>query len=361
MHGVVRDHAHAPAVDAGEAGDQVARPARLQLEELAVVHHRSDHFSHVVRLPRVVGHDVQKRVVAAIGRIAGGSTRRLLSAAEREEREVFAHGRKAGGVVGHLHVGASRDLGVHLAAAELLLGDVLPHHALDQIRPADRHRRGALHHRHEVREARDVCRAGSAGTDHRGHLGHHAREHHLFAEQVARVRERADDRRFVQIGRQARAGGVDQPDQRDPLAERQLAQARHLALADRPDAPPVHGEVVGRDATRPSVDEAGPAHHAVGGRGPLRFFRQLPEVGGEKPDLDKAARIEQQLEPRARVQLAALPLAAQPLLAAHPQRFRPAAAQLLDLVAHRHTRSANYHYLPTFAPPRSIIRMFDPL
>ena len=242
---------------------------------------------------------------------------------------------------------------MHLAAAELVLGDVLPHHALHQVRPADGHAGGALHHRHEVGEPGNVGGARRSRTQHRGNLRHHAGEDHLLAEQVAGIGERADDRRLVRVGREPRAGRVDQPDHRDAFAQRQLAQARHLALADRPDAPPVHGEVVGRDATRPSVDEAGPAHHAVGGRGPLRFFRQLPEVGGEKPDLDKAARIEQQLEPRARVQLAALPLAAQPLLAAHPQRFRPAPAQLLHLVAHGHAAMIQPH-LPT-SPPISLL------
>src|SRR6478609_8508480 len=72
------------------------------------------------------------------------------SYALREEAQVLADREQARAVVGHLEVADARDLRVHLAAAERLFGDVLADHALDEVRPADRHRASALHHRHEV-------------------------------------------------------------------------------------------------------------------------------------------------------------------------------------------------------------------
>ena len=51
-----------------EAADDVAGVVGLHLVELAVVDHAADDVVHVVRLVRIVGHDVEQRLVAPVAR-----------------------------------------------------------------------------------------------------------------------------------------------------------------------------------------------------------------------------------------------------------------------------------------------------
>ena len=76
------------------------------------------------------------------------------------------------------------------------------------------------HHRHEVREPRDVRRARRARAHQRRHLRDDAAHHDLLAEQVAGAGEQRADRLL-----DPRAGAVEQPDDRDPLGQRELAHA----------------------------------------------------------------------------------------------------------------------------------------
>ena len=79
--------ADAPAAEPREADDDVLRPARLDLEELAVVDDAVDDVVHVVGLGRVVGHDRVERRVAPVGRIAGLATRRVAEVVLRQVAE----------------------------------------------------------------------------------------------------------------------------------------------------------------------------------------------------------------------------------------------------------------------------------
>ena len=201
----------------------------------------------------------------------------------REVREVVPHDPEALVVVGDLEVGDAADLRVHRGAAHLLLGDVLADRGLHQVAAAERHRRRALHHRHEVGERGDVRGAGRAVTDHRGDHRHDAAHRDLLAEQVAGAGERRAARRL-----DARAGGVEQPDHRDALAEREVAQPADLVLADRAHRAGHHGEVVRRDRDLATVDLADAGDRAVGREVPVA--EAGVHVVGEHPVLDPGAR-----------------------------------------------------------------------
>ena len=336
VHRVVRDDPDAPSVDARKRGHDVASPARLQLERAAVVGDRGDHLADVVRLAGIVGNDVEERLVSPRRRIGARLARRSLAAAQREIRQVFANRGEARRVVWYLEIRAAGDLGVHLAPAELFLADVLADDALHQVRAADRHRGGPLHHRDEIRQAGDVRRPRGSRAEHGGDLRNDSGEHDLLAKQISRVGEGADDRRLLGVDREPRARGVDEPDHRHAFSQRQLAQARHLALAHRTDAAAMDGEIVRGDAARPPGDEAGAADHAVRGGGLIGLLRKLSLMRREQPDFDEAAFVEEQLETRPRVELSPLALPLQALVAAHAHRVGSTAAQLLDFVAHRH-------------------------
>ena len=68
-HGLVGDDADGAAAQPREAGDQVLRPARLDLEDASAVHDGRDDLLHVIGAPRAVGHDGEQRLVHPVRRI----------------------------------------------------------------------------------------------------------------------------------------------------------------------------------------------------------------------------------------------------------------------------------------------------
>jgi hypothetical protein len=160
--------------------------------------------------------------------------------------------------------------------------------------------------------------------EHRRHLGHDAAEHHLLAEEGASAGERRSG-----AGLDASAGGVEQPDHGDALAQRELAHPRRLVLVDRAHRTGHHGEVVRAHRDAATVDRADPRHAPVGGE-----RATLGEAGihvvGELAELDERPGVKQEVEPLAHGQLAHLALAGDALLAAHGQRPLAPLAEVAD-------------------------------
>ena len=74
-----------------EAAEDVAAVVALHFVELAVVHDAADHVVHVVRLVRIVGDDVEQRLIAAVARIGAAAARRLGEVVRRDEAEQLAN------------------------------------------------------------------------------------------------------------------------------------------------------------------------------------------------------------------------------------------------------------------------------
>ena len=290
-----------------------------------------DHVVHVVGLARGVGDDLHQLLRHAVDRV-GGLARAAASARS-------SAGSRRGSaltvcdaflVVLHLEVPHPRFAAVDLGAAELLHRDVLAGDGFGQVRAGERHRALAGDHRHEVGERRDVGGAGGAGAHHRRDHRDHARHFDLLAEEVAGAgEERAG--RLLDAG----AGRVEQPDERHPLGERHLAQAGDLELAGHPHRAGHHGEVVGGDAAGAAVDVAPAGDHAVGG-GLDPVHRPLGEVrAAVDAHLDEGALVDQQVDPLAGGELAALVLLGDLLLAAAELRLLAPLVQLLGQLAQR--------------------------
>ena len=163
--------------------------------------------------------------------------------------------------------------------------------------------------------------------------GHHAAHHDLLAEQVARPGEQRAGGLL-----DARAGGVEQPDERDALGQGDLAQARHLHLAGHAHRAGHDREVVGGDRHEPSVDLPVARDHAVRGR-LLALHRALGEVRpAVDAQLDEGALVDQQGEPLAGGQLVALVLLGDLLLAAAELGLLAALVQVVDQRAQRWPR-----------------------
>ena len=228
-HRLVRDDADRLTADACQTRDEVLRPLRLHPEHVAVVDDRVHDFAHVVRAPGRGRHDVVQLLgppVDGIGRRRAPADARGCAAGRTTgtSRTTRRHSSSSA----DLEIGDARDLGVHRGAAHLLLGHVLADRGLHEMAAAERHRRRALHHRHEVGEPGDVRGAGRAVPEHRRDHRHDAAHRDLLAEQRARAREARTARRL-----DARAGGIEQPHERDALAHGMRAHACDLVLADR--------------------------------------------------------------------------------------------------------------------------------
>src|SRR6185312_9769836 len=131
----------------------------------------------------------------------------------------------------------------------------------------------------------------------------------------------------------ARARRVDEPDHRDAVAQRHLAQARDLDLAGLADRSALDREVVGGGAHHASFDAAVAADDRVGGRLVGAEVRHLRAVDA---DLEPLAVVEEAIEPLARAPLAALVLLADLGLAAHLLDARAPLLQILDAILHVH-------------------------
>ena len=73
-----------------EAAENVPAVIAMHLEELAVIDDAAQHVVHVVRLVRIVGHDVEQRFVAPIARIVAAPARRLAEVVRGNETEEIA-------------------------------------------------------------------------------------------------------------------------------------------------------------------------------------------------------------------------------------------------------------------------------
>ena len=188
---------------------------------------------------------------------------------------------------------------VHARAAELLLRDVLADRRAHEVRPGERHRAAALDHRHEVGEPGDVGGARRARAHQRRDLRDDAARDDLLAEEVPGAGEQRADRLL-----DARAGGVEQPDERHALRQREVAQARDLQLAGHAHRAGHDREVVGRDGHEPPVDLAVAGDDAVGRR--LLVLQAAHRVvdPGVDAELGERAVVDEQRDALARGQLA---------------------------------------------------------
>src|SRR5690242_2251930 len=83
--GLVCNYSDAEAAEVGKTANDVLRILTLHFVELAIVDDAVDHLVHVVRLVRVVGNDVEQRLIPPIARIRSGAARRLGKIVRRNE------------------------------------------------------------------------------------------------------------------------------------------------------------------------------------------------------------------------------------------------------------------------------------
>ena len=239
---------------------------------------------------------------------SGSQARRLEGARRRgvarpvDLREDLArHADRVAVVLGQV-VAEARDRGVHLGAAQLLFAGDLAGGGLQQRRPGEEGARAAAHHHDVVGQPGLVGAAGGGRAvrdrHHRQAGGRQARQ---VAEQVAAAHEVLDA-----VQHQVGAGALDQLHERQLVLERELLDAQLLVQPHRLQRAGVDARVGRGDHAAHARDEADAGDHAAAWHA-LVEVRVVEAEAGQRRDLEeRRAGVEQQRQPLARQQLAAL-------------------------------------------------------
>ncbi len=241
---------------------------------------------------------------------------------------------------------------VHLGAAERLVVRLLAGRHLDQRRAAEEHLGLLAHHHGVVGHAGDVGPArGRVAEDqrHRGHLGR--RRAGDVAEELA-----AGDEDLL-LRRQVRAAGLDERDGRQPVLLGDLRGAEDLADGPGVAGAALHGRVVGGDHALDALDDpdAGDDRGADGEVGPPAGQRRQLE--------ERAARVDEELDPLAGQQLAPGVVALDVPLATTGHGDGVLGVEVGDLVQHRlaaldrHVAHASTSVSTTAFIRSSVVRM----
>ncbi len=319
---LVGDDADDLAVEAGQRADDVARPALVDLQVVAVVDDLLDDLGHVVRPVAVRRDEVEQDVRAAVGGVRGLHAGRVLAVVLRQQRQEVAHLRDARLLVVVGEVADATRLGVHVRAAQPVLGDLLARHRLDHVRAGDEHLGRLTDHEHEVRQRRAVRRAARAGAEHHTDLRDDAGRPGVALEDAAVAGERRDA--LLDTGARAVVQGDQRGTGRDGHVH-DLVDLRGMGLAQRAAEDP---EVVGVDEDRTALHRAPAGDHTVG----VRLLGLQAEALGPVPaqllDLLEGTRVQEQLDPLPGRQLALGMLRRRRLLARAGQRLGTNLVQL---------------------------------
>ncbi len=245
----------------------------MDLEVVPVVDDLLDHVVHVVRAVRVGRHQVEQGLGAPVHGVVDGLGGREFAVVGRQHREQVPDVLEGGllvvvGVVGH-----SGGLGVHVGAAQAVLGDLLAGDGLHHVRAGDEHLRGAAHHEDEVGERGRVRRAARAGAHDDADLRQDTGVADVALEDAAVAGERRDALLDAGAGAVAqahdgRAGGLGEVHQLVDLLGVGLAEG---AAED--------AEVVGVGEDRTALHLAPAGDDAVG----VRLLVLEAEAGGAVP------------------------------------------------------------------------------
>ncbi len=162
---VVGQDAHGVAVDAGEAADQGGAVARLELVHAAAVDDARDDLADVEGLARVVADHAVELLGIVVGILGRGARHAGRLHRPQVLDDVPQQAQGVGVVVGQV-VGHAADARVHVAAAQLLGGDLLAGGRLHQRRPAQEDGALLLDDDHLVAHGRHVGAAGGARAQH---------------------------------------------------------------------------------------------------------------------------------------------------------------------------------------------------
>ncbi len=281
-----------------EAGDDVLGVVLGDLVEVAFVGDLQDQLLHVVGLVGVLGDQRVEAHLDAARIVFRRPERRLLAVVEGQEIVEAADLLQRDDVVLEGAVGDAGFVRVDLGAAELLGRHVLVRHRLHHVGTGDEHVGGVAHHEDEVGHGRRVDVAAGAGAHDDADLRHHARGEHVALEDLAVAGEAGDA--FLD----ARAAGVEQPDDGRAVLHRHVLHLADLLRVRFGERAAEDGEVLGEDVDHAAVDGAPAGDDTVARDDVLVGVEVLVAVLDEHVELLEGVRVEQKLDTLAGSELA---------------------------------------------------------
>ncbi len=170
---------------------------------------------------------------------------------------------------------------VHPRPTQRLSIHTLAYRALHQIGSAQAHEADAVHHDDHVAERRQIRTTGDTRPHHRGYLRHMQNPPHervVIKDSRGPVLARKD----AVLQGQVHPGRIDQIDDGQSVAHRDLLRAQDFGDGLRPPRPRLHRRIVGHNYRRPTLNLRKPGDHARARRLPIVLV-----VGNEQADLKK--------------------------------------------------------------------------
>ncbi len=298
------------ATQAGKTDDDIGRVLRLDLVEDALVDNAAHDLFHIVGLVRAVGHDRVEFRVGAQRIILARQERRVFHVVLGQVAEHLAHEQQRLRLVFADDMADAAAHRVDGCAAQLLEGDILMRHRLDDLWPGDEHIAGVFDHEDEIGQRRAVDRAACARPHDDADLRDDAAGERIAQEDIG-VAGQAPDALL-----DARAAAVVETDDWRAGLHRHFHDLADLLRVDFAQRAADDGEILRIDVYEPTVDRPPAGDHAVAERTLAIHAEVACAVGDEGIDLVKAARIAQDIETLARCVAPALMLAADAFLTA---------------------------------------------
>ena len=281
------------------AADERLAVQRLELVEAGAVDDPRDHLARVELRAVVVGNQPVELGRVDRRRLGRRDLPGRLGPAPVRVRDDPPRDRERMLVARRVVVGDAGLARVHVGAAELLGGHVLPGRGLHERRAADEDRPGPAHDHRLVAHRRHVGAAGRARAHHDRDLRDPLRRHARLVEE--------DPPEVIAVGehlglqRQERAARVDEVDARQPVLLGDLLRAQVLLHGQREVRAALDRRVVRDDHALAPLDDADP------GDDPRRGRVAVVDVPGrERVQLEeRRAGIDQPVDPLAGEQLPA--------------------------------------------------------
>src|SRR5689334_4473330 len=316
---LIGDHANVDAIDARIATNHFASEISLKLIDLAIVEDGAEDVVHVVGHAVVAGQHIVERLRRWLDTFAALPAASC-GISEWQALDEIADLAQTFFIVVDLIMGDAADLRVRRRAAEGLGVDNLPGRTFHQVRTAESHEGGSLHHQDDVGQRGQICTPRNALPHHRCDLWNAQVASHdrvVIEDACGAVLARKDSA----LIRKVHTRGVDQIHNRDAAAHRDFLGPQNLLDRLRPPGSCLDGRIVGDDDGFPPVhpDDRG---YDTRGRG----LTVVLIVGNQQSDLEHARiGIAQQIHP--------LPSGKLALLVQFLEPFRTAG--LADLVLKR--------------------------
>ena len=308
---LVGDHRDRMTAETGEHAHHRRPELGLDLERRRLVEHHVDDVAHLVHPPAVAGHDLEhlgnearlEVAVDDVGRIGPRRRREIPQVPAHEVERILVVGR---GVVDQ----PARDR--DRRTAEVFLRDRLPERLEHHRRTGGEDRPVLAHHR-EVGHRRHQRAVPGRCAEHRGDQRHAAR--------AARLREEIGRRARVHASVGAETCAFQHHHERHLVGDGDLGNAVALRVARLADRARLHGEVLGGDHHRATVDATRAHDDRVGGK---------VGTAHERAELLERPRIEEVVDACTRIELPGGAVLGESLLAAHEPPRDPTVTQITE-------------------------------